>query len=113
MGKGCHSRSRKGSLGNQEESGEGCLHDTAGSSVVRQVYHGLFTLLTQILCSFSVIAALPTILEPIFDLLAEYTGWRFSGIAGGPEPADGGRLNMIMYVQYYLFKIYLQLIMSP
>ncbi|KAJ3483572.1 hypothetical protein NLJ89_g12050 [Agrocybe chaxingu] len=34
-------------------------------------------------------------MEPILDLVSEATGWKASFIAGGPEPAVGGRLNMI------------------
>lgn len=44
-----------------------------------------------------IIAALPKFIEPILDAIGEYTGWKASFIAGGPEPADGGRLNMIRY----------------
>lgn len=36
-------------------------------------------------------------MEPILDLLAEHTGWKFSLVAGGPEPAEGGRLSMLGY----------------
>ncbi|KAK7018813.1 SERTA domain-containing protein 3 [Paramarasmius palmivorus] len=31
---------------------------------------------------------------PILQGMAEATGWNFTLVAGGPEPADGGRLNM-------------------
>ncbi len=33
-------------------------------------------------------------MQPILDLLADHSGWKFSLIAGGPQPADGGRLHM-------------------
>ena len=36
--------------------------------------------------------------QPILDLIGEATGWACSLIAGGPEPAHGGRLNMIRLV---------------
>lgn len=53
-------------------------------------------LLTNIfLCR--VINSIGKFVEPILDLIAEHTGWKLSVIAGGPEPAKGGRLNMIRY----------------
>ena len=36
--------------------------------------------------------------QPILDLICDATGWKCSLIAGGPEPAHGGRLNIIRYV---------------
>jgi len=36
--------------------------------------------------------------QPILELISEATGWACSMIAGGPEPAHGGRLNMIRQV---------------
>ncbi|KJA15176.1 hypothetical protein HYPSUDRAFT_149496, partial [Hypholoma sublateritium FD-334 SS-4] len=42
-----------------------------------------------------VINCLPKFIEPLLDLIADHTGWKLSVIAGGPEPADGGRLNVI------------------
>lgn len=61
-----------------------------------------FTALTHSLF-FRIIECLPQFMEPILDLVAEHTGWKISLIAGGPEPADGGRLGMIRYVFLYLF----------
>ncbi|KJA26036.1 hypothetical protein HYPSUDRAFT_133378, partial [Hypholoma sublateritium FD-334 SS-4] len=42
-----------------------------------------------------IIETITPFVEPILDLIAEHTGWKVSLMAGGPEPADGGRLNMI------------------
>ncbi|KJA12734.1 hypothetical protein HYPSUDRAFT_210178 [Hypholoma sublateritium FD-334 SS-4] len=42
-----------------------------------------------------VIESLGQIMQPILDLVADHTGWKVSMIAGGPEPADGGRLNVV------------------
>ncbi|KJA13066.1 hypothetical protein HYPSUDRAFT_209854 [Hypholoma sublateritium FD-334 SS-4] len=42
-----------------------------------------------------VISHIPSFAQPILDLIAEYSGWKVSLFAGGPEPADGGRLNTI------------------
>ncbi|KAF8201854.1 hypothetical protein BJ912DRAFT_843261, partial [Pholiota molesta] len=42
-----------------------------------------------------VIGGLPKVAQPILDMIADYTGWKVTLIAGGPEPADSGRLNMI------------------
>lgn len=47
---------------------------------------------------YRVINCLPKFIEPLLDLIADHTGWNISVIAGGPEPADGGRLNIIRYV---------------
>lgn len=49
--------------------------------------------------SIRVITNLAKVVEPILDVLAAFTGFKFSLLGGGPEPADGGRLNMIWYVQ--------------
>ncbi|KAF9522828.1 hypothetical protein CPB83DRAFT_840208 [Crepidotus variabilis] len=38
---------------------------------------------------------LPAFAQPILDLIADYTGWKVTLIAGGPEPADKGRLNVV------------------
>ncbi|KAF9470292.1 hypothetical protein BDN70DRAFT_939839 [Pholiota conissans] len=43
----------------------------------------------------NVIEGLPAFVQPIIDLIAEYTGWKVTVIAGGPEPADNGRLNIV------------------
>ncbi len=32
---------------------------------------------------------------PILDGIAERTGWKLSLVAGGPEPANMGRLNVL------------------
>lgn len=45
-----------------------------------------------------VIESLSGFVEPILDLIAEHTGWKITLIAGGPEPADGGRLNIVRSV---------------
>lgn len=37
-------------------------------------------------------------MQPILDLVCEATGWKATFIAGGPEPADGGRMNCVRYV---------------
>ncbi|KAK7020167.1 SERTA domain-containing protein 3 [Paramarasmius palmivorus] len=34
-------------------------------------------------------------MTPILEELSEATGWNFSMFGGGPEPADGGRLNTV------------------
>ncbi|KAJ3487040.1 hypothetical protein NLJ89_g11753 [Agrocybe chaxingu] len=41
------------------------------------------------------IEGLVRFMEPILDLVCEATGWKASFMAGGPEPAVGGRLNVI------------------
>lgn len=42
-----------------------------------------------------IIECLSQFIQPVLDLLADHSGWKVSLIAGGPEPADGGRLHMI------------------
>ena len=46
------------------------------------------------------INCLPKFILPLLDLIADHTGWKVSIIAGGPQPADGGRLNMIGYIVF-------------
>jgi hypothetical protein len=36
--------------------------------------------------------------QPFLDLISQATGWKVTMIAGGPEPAHEGRLNVIRYV---------------
>ncbi|PPQ81535.1 hypothetical protein CVT26_011043 [Gymnopilus dilepis] len=38
---------------------------------------------------------LASLMQPILDLLVAHTGMRFTMLGGGPEPAAGGRLNII------------------
>ncbi|KAF9472824.1 hypothetical protein BDN70DRAFT_775212, partial [Pholiota conissans] len=40
---------------------------------------------------------LPSFVQPILDLVAAHTGWKVTLLAGGPEPADKGRLNMMSF----------------
>ncbi|KAF8196481.1 hypothetical protein BJ912DRAFT_846763 [Pholiota molesta] len=44
-----------------------------------------------------VLKGLPTFVQPILDLIADYTGWKATLLVGGPEPADQGRLNMMSF----------------
>lgn len=46
---------------------------------------------TQIRC----IQGLPQLIQPILDTICAATGWKATFIAGGPEPAHGGRLNVL------------------
>lgn len=48
-------------------------------------------------CFFRIIECLARFVQPILDLLADHSGWKVSLIAGGPEPADGGRLHMLRW----------------
>ncbi|KAF9540849.1 hypothetical protein CPC08DRAFT_770728 [Agrocybe pediades] len=41
------------------------------------------------------IQGLVQFMQPILDLLCEATGWHATLITGGPEPAHGGRLNVV------------------
>lgn len=41
-------------------------------------------------------------MQPILDLACEHTGMKATLLFGGPEPADGGRLNVIRYVFFLL-----------
>ncbi|PPQ77494.1 hypothetical protein CVT26_006140 [Gymnopilus dilepis] len=41
------------------------------------------------------IQALTRVSQPILDAFAKTTGWKVTLLAGGPEPADGGKLNII------------------
>lgn len=61
------------------------------------LFHFLDAYLTDLAAFSRIIECFPQFVEPILDLLAEHTGWKISLIAGGPEPADGGRLGMLRY----------------
>ncbi|RDB25587.1 hypothetical protein Hypma_006940 [Hypsizygus marmoreus] len=41
------------------------------------------------------IEGLVQFVQPILDIISDATGWKATLLAGGPEPADGGRLNII------------------
>ena len=43
------------------------------------------------------IQSLVRFMQPILDLTSQATGWPLTLITGGPEPAHGGRLNVIRY----------------
>jgi hypothetical protein len=45
--------------------------------------------------------ALPIFVQPILDLIHAGTNMQATFIVGGPEPADGGRLNIIRYVRAF------------
>ena len=55
-----------------------------------------FCFVTNSLCRC--IQGLVQFAQPILDLICEATGWKCSLIAGGPEPAHGGWLNIIRHV---------------
>ncbi|KAF9030908.1 hypothetical protein BJ165DRAFT_1535568 [Panaeolus papilionaceus] len=44
-----------------------------------------------------VIQGLAQFVQPILDLICEATGWKATLIAGGPEPADNGLLNIVSF----------------
>ena len=48
--------------------------------------------------SFRCIQGLTKFVQPILDGICAATGWKATFIAGGPEPAHGGRLNVLRYV---------------
>jgi hypothetical protein len=39
-------------------------------------------------------------MQPILDGVCAATGWKATFIAGGPEPADDGRINILRYVVF-------------
>jgi hypothetical protein len=46
----------------------------------------------------SCIQGLAKFVQPILDLISTHTGFQVTMLARGPEPADGGHLNVIRYV---------------
>lgn len=50
------------------------------------------------------IQGLVQFIQPILDLVRDSTGWTASFIAGGPEPAHEGRLNVIRWAQSSLLR---------
>lgn len=61
----------------------------------RQQYVSSFVMYTYDLRSDRCIDGVPSLVQPLLDLLSEFTGMPGTLIMGGPEPADGGRLNVI------------------
>ena len=51
-----------------------------------------------LLLSDSCIEWLASFAQPILDLIQQYTGMYPTLIVGGPEPADGGRVNIIRFI---------------
>lgn len=55
---------------------------------------------------FRCIQGLVRFAQPILDMICDVTGWKCTLVAGGPEPAHGGRLNVIRYFfHYYVISI--------
>ena len=46
------------------------------------------------------IQGLVHVAQPFLDMICKATGWKATLIAGGPEPAHEGRLNIIRYVSH-------------
>lgn len=44
------------------------------------------------------IQGITQLMQQVMDLVVDHTGWKASFVCGGPEPAHGGRLNIIRYV---------------
>jgi hypothetical protein len=82
----------------------------------RQRYDHMFSIVIFMSLLFlRCIYGLVNFIQPILDLVCEATGWKASFIAGGPEPAHGGRLNAIRFVScsilvrfahYYIYSIH-------
>ncbi|PPQ76699.1 hypothetical protein CVT26_004469 [Gymnopilus dilepis] len=51
--------------------------------------------MSAILKSFRAIQGLVRVAKPFLDFVCKATGWKASIIAGGPEPAHGGKLNVM------------------
>jgi len=64
-----------------------------GNTVVVLFYSHFLNLSPDHRC----IQNLTKFVQPILDGICAVTGWKVSLIAGGPEPSQGGRLNMIRY----------------
>jgi len=60
-------------------------------------FHGIY-LVTTLIATYRCIQGLVRFAQPILDLISEATGWKTTLLAGGPEPAHGGRLNVIRYI---------------
>lgn len=57
-------------------------------------------------CVHRCIEAMAKFVTPFLDMLGEATGWKVSLFAGGPEPADDGRLNLIRYVSFLFLRVF-------
>ena len=51
----------------------------------------------------SCIQSLVRVAQPFLDALTKTTGWNFTLMGGGPEPAHGGLLNIIRYELFVSF----------
>lgn len=65
------------------------------SSNVSSFFQGLCCNLLVDMNIYRAIQALVKLIQPILDGVCEATGWKCSFFAGGPEPAQGGLLNVL------------------
>lgn len=74
---------------------------TVKGAYIFSIYDGLSIHILIFWCTRA-IEYVPQLLEPILDLIATYTGWKWTCVGGGPEPVKGGRLSMVRYVHVSL-----------
>jgi hypothetical protein len=67
-------------------------------------FHCIY-LVTTLIATYRCIQGLVRFAQPILDLISEATGWKTTLLAGGPEPAHGGRLNVIRYILIACFRV--------
>ena len=88
--------------------------DPSEDPIARQKY--VYTVFQYSLTLFSICArcieGLVGFAQPFLDLICQATGWKVTMIAGGPEPAHGGRLNVIRFVLNTTFSINTNLLCS-
>ena len=60
-------------------------------------FHCIY-LVTMLIATYRCIQGLVRFAQPILNLISEATGWKTTLLAGRPEPAHGGRLNVIRYI---------------
>lgn len=66
----------------------------------RQRYVQSISYIPEIDLGSRCIQGLVRVAQPFLDMICKATGWKASLIAGGPEPAHEGRLNIIRYVHH-------------
>ena len=59
---------------------------------------GLYLAFIWLITIYRCIQGLVRFAQPILDLISEATSWKTTLLAGGPEPAHEGRLNVIRYL---------------
>lgn len=53
-----------------------------------------------LIISFRALKALPQAINSVLTPLAQYSGWKFTLLMGGPDPLQDGKIRVGRYVAY-------------